>query len=262
MKSDNISFELLERLGYEVKKIPTSDAEKKKEADFLVTYQGVTALVEAKLKEDSAETRIRKEKILSAGHIFCAEGSAGFDNNISGIANAAKKQLRSSADKKHDFKIVLFCAVESNVGQKFESFRDTIYGATSIFDVAANAIKRCYFYRNSSFYRHQLFDAAIIGSLRGEYFQASICLNPYSTKYEELKKSEFIKPFKDGIEDPIELEKKGEAFIPDADIDRKLNPIEEINSGYNHIIQHLCEKYNKDFLLQFDLKMPEYSIQY
>ena len=260
MKSDKISIELLELLGYEVKKIPTSDAEKKKEADFLVTYQGVTALIEAKLKEDSAETRVSKEKKLSNGDVFCAEGSAGFDDKISGISNTAKKQLRSSSDKKHDFKIISFCAVESNVGQKYQSFRDTIYGSTSIFDGVTKEVKTCYFYRNSSFYRHQLFDAAIISTLRGDQFKATLCLNPYSPKYEDLKKSVFMTPFNEAVEDPVELEKQGLAFIPNDDIDRKLNPLEEINYGCNHIIQHLCEKYNKTILVPCDFKMPEFSM--
>ncbi|HEA3126380.1 hypothetical protein [Aeromonas veronii] len=260
-KSDEISKCLLEWLGYDVVVIPTSDREQKKEADFFITYGNESAIVEAKIKEDSEDVARKKEEKLLAGEVAIVEGKLGRNETISGIIKQAKKQLRSSSDKEHDFKFISFIATGSNPLTKADQFKDTIYGSTLIVTPANGDSKTCYFYRNADFFRHKLIDAAIIGYKQGEYITVYLALNPYSENYERLKASYFIRPFGDKYIDPIELEKQGKAYIPDAHIDRKLTEIAQLTPLYNPIIHHLMEKYNLSFAIPVDFDSPELSIR-
>ncbi|USH04847.1 hypothetical protein K6Q96_24410 [Grimontia kaedaensis] len=259
-QSDEISKKLLEWLGYEVSIIPTSDHEEKKEADFLISYGNETAIVEAKMKKDSEEIAKEKEEKLNAGDVAVVEGKLGRNETISGIIKEAKKQLRSSSDKEHDFKIISFIATGSNTLTKSDQFKDTIYGSTLIVDSNGNS-KVCYFYRNADFFRHKIIDAAIIGYEQSGVITVYLALNPYSENYKLIKKSNFIKPFRGEVIDPIEQEKNGVAYIPDSDIDRKLTPLSKLSPLYNPIIHHLKEKYGLGFIIPVDFNSPELSIR-
>ncbi|EGQ9579744.1 hypothetical protein ACYVLC_003496 [Vibrio cholerae] len=260
-QSDKISKELLEWLGYDVVIIPTSDREEKKEADFLISYGNETAIVEAKVKEDSEEVAKEKEEKLCAGEVAIVEGKLGRNETISGVIKHAKKQLRSSSDKDHDFKLISFIAIGSNTLTKSDQFKDTIYGSTLIVDPSSGDTKVCYFYRNADFFRHRIIDAAIIGYEQSSVITVYLALNPYSENYEHLKTSNFIKPFREHVIDPIEQEKQGIAYIPDADIERKLTPLAQLSPLYNPIIHHLQEKYGPSFLIPVDFDSPELSIR-
>jgi len=106
MNSDCIAREYLEGLGYQVEVIPTSDRDRKKESDFIVSYDGHTAIVEAKLKEDDQNVAEEKERTLAAGEVAIVEGKLGRNETISGVIRTAAKQLSSSSDKEHDFKLM------------------------------------------------------------------------------------------------------------------------------------------------------------
>lgn len=260
MNSDRIARECLEDLGYQVEVIPTSDHDRKKEADFIIGYDGHIAILEAKLKEDDKKTAKEKESALASGEVSIVEGKLGRNETISGVIRTSAKQLASSSDKEHDFKIVSFLATGSNVKTKADQFKDTIYGSTSI--IHGSTYKLCYFYRNSDFFRRKVIDGAIVGYIFNGKISLELCLNPYSNNYEKLKTSSFIKPFGTAIIDPVELERQGLAYIPDENIERKLNDLQLLSPMYNPILCHLMEKYNTGSLIAADFDSPELSVRY
>lgn len=260
MNSDFLAREYLEGLGYQVEVIPTSDHVRKKEADFIVIYDDHIAIVEAKLKEDDQKIAKEKERTLASGEVSIVEGKLGRNETISGVIRAAAKQLSSSSDKKHDFKIISFVATGSNERTKADQFKDTIYGSTSI--IHGSTYKPCYFYRNSDFFRRKIIDGAIVGYTFNGKIRLELCLNPYSKNYEKLKSSSFIEPFKTAIIDPIELEKQGLAYIPDEGIARELNSIHLLSPMCNPILAHLKEKYKTGFLIAADFDSPEFSVRH
>lgn len=262
-KSNKISKPLFEDLGYKVADIPTSDREEKKEADFLISYGNETAIVEAKIKEDEPKTACNKERDLSAGKVSIVETKLGRNETISGTINKAKKQLRSSSDKEHDFKLISFIATGSNVQAKIGQFMDTIYGSTLIVNPIDGSYKTCFFYRHSDFFRHRIIDAAVIGYEQGSMITTKyLAINPYSENYERIKGSQFIEPFQEKVIDPIELEKQGLAYIPDPDIDRKLTELATLVHFHNPIIQHLMKKYQiADLIIPIDFNCSELSVR-
>ncbi|MFS1422868.1 hypothetical protein [Shewanella sp. 10N.286.48.B5] len=263
MKSDEVAYELLQNLGYAVEVISTSDNEQKKEADFLICYKNIVAIVEAKLKEDDPNIINEKERNLVAGEVSIVEGKLGRNEIHSGIINKATKQLISSGDKEHDFKIISFIATGSNVKTKADQFKDTIYGSTLIMESSDSVTtsKICYFFRNADFYRKKEIDAAIVSYILNDKIITQLCLNPYSKKFEVLRNSIFLEPFNGAVIDPIQLENQGLAYIPDADVERTLNDFHKLSPVYSPILQHLTKKYNTGFLVGVDFDSPELSIR-
>lgn len=260
MDSDNVAKNLLLDLGYTVEVIPTSDNKQKKEADFLVSYDGVLAIVEAKLKEDAPEVAKEKEDKLASGQVSVVEGKLGRNETISGIIGKAKKQIESSSDKNHDYKIISFIASGANAKTKADQFKDTIYGSTSI--IEGNTYKPCYFYRHADFFRKKIIDAAIVAHMINTEMVIELCLNPYSSNYKSLKSSNFIIPFGKDVIDPFELEHQGLAYIPDPEIERKLTDFDKLSPLFNPILRHLTEKYKTGFLVAGDFDSPEFSKRY
>lgn len=259
MKSDEIGLALLKNLGFNAEIIPTSY---KKEADYLVTYENVSALVEVKLKEDAPSLIAEREKVLTNGGIFVADATLGRNETHSKIIQNASKQLKSSSDKEHDFKVLLFIASGINALTKLEQFKDTIYGRTQILDQDSKTTKPCYFFRYSDFFRHQSIDGAIAASIHEKSISLSFLLNPFSSKYESLRKSVLLKPFGHAITDPEKEEKVGDAYILDGDIDRKKTPIQELIHSHDPALIFLAKKYNKKQLYKIYFESPELSIRY
>lgn len=98
----------------------------------------------------------------------------------------------------------------------------------------------CYHYGHSDFYNHKnVLDGAVVSTSEGMKF----CLNVCSPKYRFLKESGFRKAFGEGVLDPIDLERSGDALIVDSDVNRN----DEIA-----VMEYVIEKYN----LKRAIKMP------
>lgn len=259
MDSDEISKRMLTYLGYEVEVIPVSTVNGKREADFLVHYRGQTGIVESKLKEDDPLVERQKENKISSGDVAIIDGCYGRNETYSGILKKADRQLKSSSERPHDFKIISMICVGSNINTKMRQFMDTIYGCTSI--IEGDQEKICYFYRNSDFFRRKSIDAAIVGALDYKMTNVLLCLNPYSASYGKLKNSAFVEPFGNNVLDPYKLESEGLAYIPDPGIERRLSRFQEQFPLCNPILRHLREKYKTGYLIAVDYLAPEISIE-
>jgi len=243
---------LLQHWGVRVEDIPTSDLEEKKEADFLATFGPTRVLIEEKTKEDDSEYLAHRARELNSGDVHGITLPIRRDETISGIVRDASKQLKSSSNLPHDFRLMWFTATGVTARGKFEQFMATLYGRTNILEMNALGYRRCYFFRNADFFRRSaVIDGAVAAHTNGTSISTKLCLNPLSPRYEQLKASEVLKPFNEAIEDPIEMEKSESAFILDAAIDRK-NEAE--------LLKFLQEKYRTGPLMKFDLGYTSASI--
>jgi hypothetical protein len=260
LNSDEISKVLLESFNYQVKKIPESA---KKEADFLVTLENCSdiALIEAKMVIDDKKEYIKKDVTLKNGEIYSYDAKLGINNKISKITSNAKRQLISSSDKEHKYKLIFYVVSGINPHTKAEQIIDTLYGRTRILIRSKNIIKDCFYFRSSKFYSYKdTLDGAIIAEqdlIDKNKFNLILCLNSFSQNFDKIKLSCLIKPFGEAVINPIDKEQSGEIFIPDNDISRSVNGLGKNleNSNYNHIISHINEKYDlNDFLIAIDLE--------
>jgi hypothetical protein len=236
---------LLEAWGMKVEDIPTSGLQNKKEADFLVQFGGARVLIEEKTKEDDPEYLNQRSKKLEQGEIHEVMLPLARNETLSGIIRKAAKQLCSSSDKPHDFRLIWFTATGECSQAKYEQFMATLYGRTNILEMNAGGYRRCYYFRNSDFFRRAaIIDGAVVAYTDGSSISVKLCLNSLSPRFAALRNSDVITPFGSAVEDPTELEANGTAFILDSDLDRN----EE-----RPLLAYLQAKYKTRPLMKFDL---------
>lgn len=252
MRSFSYARALLQQWEVRVDDIPTSDLEEKKEADFLATFGSIRALIEEKTKEDDPDYLAHRASELERGELHGLTLPIRRDETISGIVRSASKQLKSSSNLPHNFRLVWFTATGVTAHGKYEQFMATLYGCTNILEMNASGYRRCYFFRNADFFRRaSVIDGAVAAYTDGISISTKLCLNPLSPRYQQLKTSEVLKPFKKAVEDPIEMERSESAFILDAAIDRK---------NESELLAFLQKKYQTGPLRTFDLGYTSASI--
>jgi hypothetical protein len=264
LKSDDLAKHTLTQLGFSVEKLPESTERGKKMPDFLVRHGRYSALVEAKLKADDPDKASKREKNLDDGEVYVSDHELGRDETLSGIVRNGSKQLTAETGVEADFKILFVLMDCINARVVSEQLVDTLYGRTSVIEYGKPPNpKPCYFYRNSDFYRRQEIDAVIVGHVRAHDGNTilKICLNSYSPRYQKLKTSEFLLPFGQEVLDPIDEEKAGRAYIPDAEVERKEQEFTRAFSSCDPVLHHLAKKYKTAQLLRFDFMIPQFAIR-
>ncbi|MBI4191098.1 MAG: hypothetical protein HY525_11245 [Betaproteobacteria bacterium] len=234
---------VFKHLGFDVEPIPT-DAEER--ADWKVTVGPSVFLVEEKIKLDDAEMLVRRRVALDGGQVFPTHVPIKPDNTLSGITRKAATQIAATAPHvPHDFRIVWFTAAGRLHEPKRMQYVATLYGSTNIFQLGQPGLKRCYFFRNSDFFRHRdTLDGAVVAELDGKDISARLCLNPLSPRYKTLKASPLSASFGTAIIDPLKEEADGEAFLVDCDLDRAKS---------NEVLQFLQSKYSVDKIMDMDM---------
>jgi hypothetical protein len=252
MSSFSYTRALLQHWGVRVEDISTSDLEEKKEADFLATFGSTRVLIEEKTKEDDPDYLAHRASELESGEVHGITLPIRRDETISGIVRSASKQLKSSSNLEHEFRLMWFTATGVTARGKYEQFMATLYDHTNILEMNASGYRRCYFFRNADFFRRaSVIDGAVAAHTDGTSISTRLCLNPLSPRYEQLKASEVPTPFKEAVEDPIEMERSESAFILDAAINRK----DEVE-----LLAFLQKKYQTGPLMKFDLGYTNASI--
>jgi len=236
---------LLEHWGVAIEEIPTSDSQEKQEADFLADFGGIRVLIEEKTKEDDPAYLARRAQELETGQIHAATMPIRRDETLSGLVRNASRQLRSSSDKPHVFRLIWFTATGAQAEGKYEQFMATLYGRTNILEMNSSDFRRCYYFRNADFFRRaDVIDGAVVAHTDGKVISTKLCLNSLSPRFQALRNSPVIKPFGTAVEDPEALEAEGTAFVLDAALDRKQEA---------PLLAYLQQKYATGPLMKFDM---------
>lgn len=243
---------LLQQWNVSVEDIPTSGVDHKKEADFLCRFGGTRVLIEEKTKTDSHDLLAKRAAALESGEIHFTTLPIVRNERISEIVRYASKQLQSSADLEHDFRLLWFTATGLQAQGNYKQFIATVYGRTNILEMNSSNYRRCYYFRNADFFRRKAtIDGAVAACIDGGTIKVKLCLNALSPRYEALKQSEVVRLFGAAVEDPIELEREGTAFILDSDLNRK---------DESPLLAFLQVKYQTAPLMKFDLGYTNASV--
>jgi hypothetical protein len=198
---------MLQHWGITVDDIPTSDAEQKQEADFLASFGDVLVLIEEKTKEDDPIYLAKRAEELDRGEIHAATLPISRNETLSGLVRDASRQLRSSSDRPHDFRLMWFTATGVHAEGKYEQFMATLYGRANILEMNTTHYRRCYYFRNADFFRRaEVIDGAIVAHTDGKSISAKLCLNSLSPRYEVLRPILSVLPLKTRLPwKPMEL---------------------------------------------------------
>lgn len=243
--TDTVADKVLEQWGATVTPIPTSHIDT---ADWLAQFGNYRLLVEEKTKSDAQEVLATRDETLAKGEVLRLTLPLGHNNRLSGIVSGAVKQLSSTGqDVPHHARIIWFTATGFDAEAKRERFIDTLYGSTTIFQRSRPGRKKCYFFRNSDFFRYgEQLDGAVVAVPQGNSVAVRLCLNPHSKRWQSLRDSPFASNFKFGLIDPVAEEAAGKAYIADTDIPR---------TDTAAVIRYLEVKYGLENAQDLDMNM-------
>ncbi len=250
-KEFTVADKVLESWGATVTSVPTSATQ---QSDWLVDLHGCRLLIEEKMKFESAAVELARDEGLKAGEIYGSNITLQHNNRFSGIVKKAASQLASTGmHTPHDFRILWFTGAGHQAQGQQEQMVCTLYGSTNLLVQGTFALRVCYFFGNSDFFRYQAdLDGAVVAYLQSETVEMKLCLNPYSPKWELLRDSPFAKLFATGVIDPLADEAIGDAFIMDGDVDRR---------DIAAVIAYIQDKYNLPGLMEMKLGMASAAVR-
>jgi hypothetical protein len=243
MKTSSLATAILEGWGFSVSPIETGQLE---QSDLLVTAGDTRLLIEEKTKLDDPKEEERRRATLARGDIHLESIPVKPSNRLSGVVRKAVAQLTSSSESiPHDFRLIWFTALGINAEPKFNRFAATLYGYTNIIEMHSTGFRRCYFFRNSEFFRHrETLDGAVVAAESGDSFTLQLCLNPLSPRFVALRSCAFAARFESGVLDPTVAEGSGSAYIADTEADR---------ADEAEVLAYLQTKYQTRPLMTFDV---------
>lgn len=222
--------------GFRGEVIPTSD---KETPDLHITDGAVTYVFEVKTKFDSQEYIEHKKTTLLASKIYEEVVPITPKNTIDGIIKKGCKQLKNSHSG--DLFLLWIKLKTSDPQRDMDIAKQTILGIQKVWDVTnQHSIVDCYYFKNSSFFRHKdILDGIIFEAENGGEFW----INNFSPRYKKIKTCELTKKIQPN--DPLETVMRDGQYIVDGTVDR---------GSENEVIQYLMKKYKSENIKPFDMK--------
>jgi hypothetical protein len=192
----------------------------------------------------------------------------GYAPTMAAIFDEAAAQLASLSDKEPGFEVIFVPCTHPAEGRlAFEQVAATAFGSHDVIDLEdlAAGAKWCFFFGESTFYKHKRLDAIV--TLDAPSGRFTMCVNPYSPRRAAFGESSLYRAFQkvadehgvDAILDPAAFEKSGRSYWADCTISRR---------DEETVLEYVKKKYGlkrpKNFVLQehsayavVDKKSPE-----
>lgn len=205
-----------ECLGYVVTQVPESSGSER--ADYAVA-DGVdqfVAEVKSRGRDEAFERSMER-----FGHAE-SQQAVGRSNPISKQISVAAGQLASTAAESPGLlRIVVLVAAGDDPELQADQFQATLYGTVDLLreDVDGVVAVPCFYFAFSDFCRFPGVDAAVVLVPPA----ARLCINGFSRRRGRLAESNLYKVLSaaGAVSDPEAQERLGQAFLADADIDRR-----------------------------------------
>lgn len=222
MNQEEMIKQELENAGFQVEKL--EEREGIKTPDFYVQKGNDTYFIELKTKEMNSQIIADMNLAFQEGKIHESAIPLQHNGTFQKIIHKAKTQLEAEPvyENQDAFKIVWFHCEGIDASAYMEIFENILYGKVYCADFKdkSNEIAwGCYFYHKTAMFMQykNILDGAVIsmdGSLK-------IFPNILSAKYPYLKKSSLFTIFREGENDPLDMEREKKALVVDDSLNRE-----------------------------------------
>lgn len=202
---------LLESVGISAEKIPESSG---LTPDLSARDANHRYLIEVKTRTDDETLARELREKQSAYRVW----PVGPTKAVVGIFQHAISQIDARASD--ELRLVWVCVRSRRGGEHtlVEQIRHTLYGISLVVGGGRGTTSPvCYFFHDSIFYRYQHLDGAVITFQN----RLALCLNTYSPRVEDLRRSKLGQAFSRNVLDPLQLERDGRCMIADCGLDRR-----------------------------------------
>lgn len=231
--------------GFAVDKVSEAANER---PDFYAVKDDDEYLIEVKSKEPSQEQERRRDEVLLSGKVYDESYELIRQSGLTKVVSKGKNQLKKYKSEADYFRVICFVGTGHNAEARLLQLEATLFGRTTVCDWSTEngPCRDCYYFGFSDFYKYRdILDGAILIDANSE--EGKLCINDHSSRYNRFRESSLAQVFGTAVIDAPKLDHDGDAFIVDADIDRK---------NKQAVFDYLRRKYSLgDLVMDMDMKM-------
>jgi hypothetical protein len=213
-----LATKILSNVGFHVEEIPVWNG---RSADLRVTDEVSTYHIEVKEKFEALELAQERSARLASGDVYEQNDPIKPDTTISGILYDAWKQLDGTPKADGTFQLIWFHSHGIDADLKAEQAWASFYGEVKLMGLKPPQPKfaSCFYFDYSAAFRMRTIEALVI--TEGTTLQ--ICLNEFSNRANEFRKTKFFEEFqgRGGVVDPVALEESGKIIACRSATSRK-----------------------------------------
>lgn len=233
--------QFLTSCGLEVEEIPR---EHYKTPDLLINSgQPDATLIELKTKGDDPVSMSELNEELDQDGVVTRSQATNYWNTLDGIISSGVKQMRTKDPTRTMNRLLWVHCSGFDAHLHDIRLKATIYGTQKLFSDAIPNIITCFYFWDSSFFKHRAdLDGVIIS--RGD--QAQLNLNDKSNRFGHLINSGLARAFATGVFHPQQFPDDQDMMIHDGNLPR---------NGEKDALEYLRKKYRLDHLQTIDMGM-------
>jgi hypothetical protein len=200
-------------------------------------------LLEIKSKEDDPEFMARFNSDLESGKLVHYNKSTKYWNRFDAIITDGIEQLKQIDPAGVGLRTLWIHCSGLDADQLETRLRATLYGTRHLFCKGRPNIVTCFYFENSSFFKHRLDLDGVVISREGD---ASLNLNDHSPHFTRIQGSGFCRAFQNAIYYPAQYSQ---------DEDFMFNDSSEQRGDEHKTLDYLRKKYGISDMHTFDLSM-------
>jgi hypothetical protein len=200
-------------------------------------------LLEIKSKEDDPDFMAWLDSELESGKLVHYSKSTDYWNRLDGLITDGIKQLKQIDPDRERLRTLWIDCSGFHSDLLETRLQATLYGTRNLFCIGRPNVVTCFYFENSSFFKHRLELDGVVISRNGD---ARLNLNDHSPHFSRIKDSGFCKAFKDAIYYP-------QQFSQDPDF--MFNDSSEQRGDEHKTLDYLRKKYQISEMHTFDLNM-------
>lgn len=220
--------------GVAIELIPSTPVQKR--PDFKFEWGGEDYLVEMKQREAKWQFTTEDETALADGEIVSRQEGIGYFGSFAKQMKKASGQLTAYTPGPEVFKLIWYWTHGPFADLAATRIVTTLLGDVLVLELDSGRQWQAHFFDDNLITQFgDLVDGAVVGQLDESGAVMHFVLNPFSSRYEKLRRSRLAEAFKDGVRDPLAMEQAGEVLIVDDAADR---------SSERALLNYLGKKYS------------------
>jgi hypothetical protein len=215
-----LAIRILKSLGYRAESIPESADGGGKRADIAADGDGDRYIIEVKHRfEDPVQRKAMNERLANGELVSTAE-SLCYSARVDAILRHGLKQIDETPKAHGTFNLLWFHAEGMDADLKARRARNTFYGLVHLLprplDSPGAEETQCFYFDHNTSIRLPTVHGLVI--VDGEGLQ--LCINEFSDRAFEFRKSSLVAKLGTAVIDPVSLESSGEAIVLRSNVRR------------------------------------------
>lgn len=210
---------LMGKYGVAVERIPSTST--KKQPDFKFEWGAESYVVEMKQRDAKWQFTPEEKAAFADGEVVSRQEGLGYFGSFAKQMKKAGEQLDAYTPGPEDFRLIWYWTEGQFAELAATRIITTLLGDVWVLELDSGRQWRAHFFDENLITKFgDMVDGAVVGEITDEGAVMHLVLNPFSSRYEQLRISNLAEAFKDGVRDSFAMEKAGTVLIVDEAADK------------------------------------------